>query len=212
MNFKPLPFQQHIMDHRDDDRTINVVINQKGNKGKTTIASYMDVTGKGILINFMKDYKDIMRCVYAQPKKEVYIIDIPRAMTAPSKLAEIYAACETIKDGYCFDERYSFKKEWFEPPTIWIFTNTTPNKSWLSEDRWKLWKICPKEQTFLGARFAPCNTRRNKIVSSLIPLEKSGLAGPSIKNDRTNSDSSDDELIQLESDIKNSFSDSSGEE
>lgn len=196
------PFQQKVRDHRDNDRIINVVINEGGAGGKTHICKYIDTNRLGTAIIPMKGHKDIMRQVMNQPKTELYVIDIPRAF--PKKdLAELYAAVESIKDGYAYDDRYKFKKEWFEPPTIWIFTNEEPKEAWLSKDRWRLWTIDPKTmdfkvRTFPGARFAPCNTRRNK---SFISLEKSGLVGPGLDRIRTESDMSDDDKI-LEKEIE----------
>lgn len=209
-----LPFQHHIMVHRDNDRTINVIIDEPGAKGKTFIARYIDTSGIGCSINFMKDYRDIMRSVMNQPKKELYIIDIPRAIPK-GRLAELYAAIESIKDGYAFDDRYKFKKEWFEPPTIWVFTNTEPVKTWLSADRWALWTICPKSsrlisRPFHGARSAPCNTR--EIVNT-ISCEKFGLVGPGLDQPRTPLDMSDSDMILRNELFELEFlSDSSGSE
>jgi len=56
-------------------------------------------------------------------------------------LFQLWSAIETVKDGYCFDTRYSFKETYFDPPRFIIFTNKCPDMDMLSGDRWKLWQI-----------------------------------------------------------------------
>jgi hypothetical protein len=54
---------------------------------------------------------------------------------------QFYSAVETIKDGYAYDDRYSFKEKVFDCPNIWIFCNVLPDLNLLSMDRWKIWDI-----------------------------------------------------------------------
>ncbi len=65
---------------------------------------------------------------------------MPRSMNK-DRLYGFYSAIETIKDGYCYDDRYEFKERVFDCPNVWIFTNTYPNINFLSKDRWKIWSI-----------------------------------------------------------------------
>lgn len=145
-NFQLRPFQNFIVKHRDDDRVINIIVDNHGGIGKTSLGRYLDTSKnedglpKGTYITFANDYRDIMRQVFAQPKTEIYIVDIPRAIPK-KKLNHLFAAIETMKDGLCWDDRYEFRKTWFEPPTIWVFTNEQPIASWLSKDRWKFWSV-----------------------------------------------------------------------
>ena len=53
------------------------------------------------------------------------------------KLGEFYAGIEMIKNGYAYDKRYSPTKVRFGRPNIIIFTNTLPEWSLMSLDRWK---------------------------------------------------------------------------
>lgn len=223
-----LPFQKHIVEHRDDDRTINCIIDPKGGKGKTHVCRYIDATKRGVLITFTKDYKDLMRCVFNQDPSLLYLVDIPRGMKK-DKLDELFAALETLKDGLSFDDRYKYRKRWMEPPTIWVFTNTIPNLRWLSSDRWKLWSICPSTNVLLpkvvlgtentqvlpstssqegfsgGSSSTPCNTSINRFT--LNTLEKPGLVGRELDSVRNSSirlddvpiDNIEDDYFDLES-------------
>ena len=123
-----------------DDRTINVIVETFGNKGKSFISMYCHTFGIGRRIPGQREARDIMRMVMDMPKSTCYIMDMPRAT---SKLAQeaIYAALEEIKNGYAYDDRYAFKEAMFEPPHIWIFTNSVPKSDLVSRDRWVYWKI-----------------------------------------------------------------------
>lgn len=136
------PWQQAVINSvtTRDDRTINVIIDETGNSGKSFLKTYVLAHGLGRPVPPMDNGKDLMRMIMDTPKKQLYIIDIPRAI-AHGKLRELYSGIETIKDGYAYDDRYSFKECLFEPPQMWIFTNTEPKYEWLSEDRWKIWQI-----------------------------------------------------------------------
>jgi len=73
------------------------------------------------------------------------MFDMPRAMNK-DRLYQFYAAIETIKDGYAYDDRYHFTEKVFDCPNIWIFTNRMPDTTLLSTDRWKFWEISEKNE------------------------------------------------------------------
>ncbi len=135
-------FQKQILDSRliFDTRHINLIVETKGNVGKTTLKTYAGVHKLGRSIPFTNDYKDIMRIVMDTPKMPLYIIDVPRALRK-DQLYQFFSGIETLKDGYAFDDRYSFKEEYFDCPQIWIFMNKIPELELLSNDRWRLWTI-----------------------------------------------------------------------
>lgn len=121
-------------------RNIDIIIDIEGNNGKTTFTRWFCCHGYGMQVPFINENKDLMRLVMDMPKLGAYIIDMPRCMKK-DKLLGIYAAIEQIKGGYCWDDRYSFKYEYFDPPNICVFTNEMPDLSYLSRDRWRLWEI-----------------------------------------------------------------------
>lgn len=140
------PWQQQVVDDADvwDTRTINVIIDTKGNNGKSTLATYIGVHELGRSFPPLNDFKDISRMVMDTPKRRLYVIDMPRGMEK-RQLTSFYSGIEQLKNGYAFDDRYHFKEEYFDCPNIWIFTNKAPDFSLLSNDRWKVWYFSDKE-------------------------------------------------------------------
>ena len=123
-----------------DTRSINVIIDIKGCTGKSTIVNYMVAHGLANRLPPCNDIKDIMRAAMNMKKSNCYLIDLPRAMKK-EKIAEFFAGIESLKDGYIYDDRYTFKFELIDCPNIFVFTNCRPDENYLSEDRWKFWYI-----------------------------------------------------------------------
>lgn len=140
------PWQQSIVDDAEvwDTRSINWVLNETGNQGKSILKTYLGVNKIGRAIPLCNDYRDIMRIVMDCPKSKLYIIDIPKAFRNGLK-NEFYAGIETLKDGYAYDDRYSFKEEYFDCPNIWVFSNQEPDINLLSRDRWRIWDLKDKK-------------------------------------------------------------------
>lgn len=142
------PWQQKVIDKSNvwDTRSINLIIDNTGNggeggcNGKSTLKTYMRCHKLGRVLPFCNDYKDLMRMCYDMPTSKCYLIDMPRAINK-EKLFQFFAGVESIKDGYCYDDRYTFREKMFDCPNIWIFTNRFPPVGLLSKDRWKLWGI-----------------------------------------------------------------------
>lgn len=138
-------WQQQIIDDANiwNTRTINVIYDRKGNSGKSTLGTYLTIHKLGRSLPPLNDFRDLMRIVMNTDKVKLYIFDIPKAM--PKKyLGPLYAGIEKIKDGYAFDDRYSFKEEYFDCPNVWVFTNEEPDETLMTQDRWKVWSIIGK--------------------------------------------------------------------
>lgn len=127
-----------------DERTIDVLIDEDGNSGKSSIARFMAILQNAGFMPFCNDYKDIMRMCYDLGPRETYLIDLPRAINK-DKLFQLFGAIETMKSGYCQDDRFKFKQRFFDRPRICIFTNVLPDMTLLSRDMWRLWKIVQNE-------------------------------------------------------------------
>lgn len=78
--------------------------------------------------------------VMCREKKGIYLVDIPRGIDT-RKMNELWSAFENLKNGVAFDDRYSFRLEYFDSPNICVFTNVDPPLSMLSADRWVIWEI-----------------------------------------------------------------------
>lgn len=123
-----------------DTRGIHCIVDGPGNKGKSVLVSALGAARQACNIPFCNDYKDILRMVMDRPKRGIYLIDMPKAINK-EKLFQLFSAIETVKSGYAYDDRYSFKEEYFDSPNIFVFTNKLPDTSMLSADRWRIWGI-----------------------------------------------------------------------
>lgn len=59
----------------------------------------------------------------------------------PKLAPRLFAAFETLKSGYLYDKRYHAKYKYIKPPRIACFTNTQPDVSLLTGDRWDVLKL-----------------------------------------------------------------------
>lgn len=125
-----------------DTRSINVLIDETGNIGKSTLVTYMRCHKLARKVPPVCCYKDVMRMVCDMPISKCYLFDMPRGVEHSSQL---YTAIEEIKSGYAWDDRYRFREVFFDCPTIWLFTNKKPDAKLMSADRWKFWEVKENE-------------------------------------------------------------------
>lgn len=136
------PWQQTLINktEKHDTRSIHVVIDPKGYKGKSSFSRYITWHKLGSLVPPMNCAEDILQFCMCIKKQKRYIIDMPRAM--PKKhLQAMYAGIESLKNGVLYDKRYKGVLKLINHPNIIVFTNQYPDKRQLSRDRWRLWSI-----------------------------------------------------------------------
>jgi hypothetical protein len=139
-----------------DDRTINVIIDEKGQSGKTTICQLLSLRRIARRVPPQKDGRDIMRIVMDADTRSCYFFDLPRG-TSNKNQKEIYSAIEEIKNGYAYDDRYHFREKYFDSPHIWVLTNNMPDTKLLSYDRWKFWRIAQDKSCLIDLKGNPFN-------------------------------------------------------
>lgn len=147
---KYYPYQEDIMNGLYYNmRSINLVYDPLGGRGKSSIATHLVAAGRGFQIPSFNNYRDLLALVlnFMGDKTEhtTFVVDMPRALEKKN-LKEIYAALETIKGGYVCDTRYKFKFHYFDAPTIWVFTNVMPPESYYTPDRWCMLRINSKNE------------------------------------------------------------------
>lgn len=140
------PWQKSVVDSAShwDTRHINLIYCPLGNKGKTTLVGWCRAYNIARVLPSVNEAKDMLRMVCDMPTASMYLFDMPRSMNK-ERLFGFFSAIETIKDGYAYDDRYSFKEKCFDCPNIWIFSNSMPDFNMLSMDRWKIWEIADNE-------------------------------------------------------------------
>nr|QXP07598.1 MAG: replication associated protein [Arizlama virus] len=141
------PFQQSIFDKKDDrdPRKVNIVIDERGNRGKSSLAAIMEIMGYAIDMPPCNDGEKLVQslldmCYEKTRDPKVIFIDLPRSMNQ-EKLFGMYTAIEQIKKGKLYDFRYNYKSWWIDAPQIWVFCNTEPHRGYISRDRWNMWYI-----------------------------------------------------------------------
>lgn len=139
-------WQQQVVDSATvwDKRTINLIYCPEGNQGKSSLVSWCRAYKIARCLPPVNECKDLLRMVCDMPISRMYMFDMPRSMNK-DRLFGFYSAVETLKDGYAYDDRYSFKEIVFDCPNIWIFSNRLPDLDMLSMDRWQIWKIHDKK-------------------------------------------------------------------
>lgn len=146
------PWQKTLFDATSfkELRKVDVLLNKAGNIGKTTFVRWCCVRHGHACLPPRSDFQDLLRMTMniidargVAPK--VIHIDMPRALKK-EKMHQLWSAIETIKGGYAYDDRYSFKEKFFDPPRVIVYTNelNSETKSLLTPDRWRVWETDSK--------------------------------------------------------------------
>lgn len=142
------PWQSEVIDSIDerDRRIIHLVVDPRGNNGKTHLAMHLEQSQQAVVLPTLQDAKEICECVCdelmsaEERDPKCVLMDLPRAMSKKA-LSGIFTAIENIKNGKVVDRRYSYRKWFFRPPQVWVFSNRMPNMAYMSADRWRVWTI-----------------------------------------------------------------------
>ncbi|AXH73087.1 MAG: replication-associated protein [Cressdnaviricota sp.] len=136
------PYQQDIvsMSKQFSLRSIDLIWDQTGNIGKSLLSEFMEYEGLAEEVPPFRLMDDIFQWVCSRPIKPSYIFDMPRGMKK-DRLGDFYSGIEVIKNGVAYDKRYNAKKIRFDRPRIFVFTNTLPQLSLMSLDRWNIWIV-----------------------------------------------------------------------
>jgi hypothetical protein len=126
-----------------DDRTIEIICDEKGNSGKTAWAMYQDYAHRAVYIPPVKRGLDLVACVLGKRESDWYIFDSPRAFEFDADWA---CAIEQLKNGYVFDTRYTFRDKYLSlRPRVTILCNSLPDyETYFSADRVSPFRITPE--------------------------------------------------------------------
>lgn len=138
----PYPWQSKVRElvQRVDDRWITCIVDPGANKGKSVLVEALEYERLAYEVPPMTCMEDIMQCCMCLKPQKAYCIDMPRSMKK-EKLASFYAGIEALKNGVMYDKRHFFKKRRIDRPQILVFTNTLPDFSLLSLDRWQVYFV-----------------------------------------------------------------------
>lgn len=167
------PWQKIVYEdiHKFNDRQINVIVDRKGNVGKSSFLTWCSCHVKGVIeVPPVHDFKDVCQFVSSivvqrgRSAAQTLFVDFPRARDQ-TKINQFMAGIENLKNGSLFDTRYTAKSVKIDSPNIWMFTNVVLDFKYVSLDRWRFYTI-------------------NKELE-LVPLELKSLRGKSTKSVET---------------------------
>lgn len=131
------PWQQEIVDligQDPDPRKIYWYYDEVGGAGKSILSKYLYFKYQIITLTIGKA-SDILNLVYKMQGRSCYIFDISRTVTA-GVMTEVYAAMESVKNGYFVNTKYDTGVACFDRPHVIVFSNMLPKIKALSADRW----------------------------------------------------------------------------
>lgn len=148
-------WQQSIIDIINEPvnrRTINWLVDPKGNIGKTELTRYLALK-QGALICSGGENKDVCNLIYnvmydskgdlinSLRRKTTIILDIPRCKNGKVS----YNAIEQMKNGLVTNTKYQCRTMIFNSPHVWVFSNNLPDTDQMSLDRWVIWEVIDDE-------------------------------------------------------------------
>lgn len=113
-----------------DERKVFWVVDTTGGKGKTYLAKHLVDCHGAFYCNGGK-HADI---VYAYQAERIVIFDYVR----DAEQYVQYGVIEQLKNGCCFNSKYTSGMKRFEQPHVVVFSNFHPDQSKLSADRWDI--------------------------------------------------------------------------
>ncbi len=125
-----------IVQQEPDDRTVYWYWSSKGNIGKSALCKHLCMKYDGIILGGREaDAKYAIAKVLEKGKEpDLIVFDIPR-----SKGNDVtFPGIEKIKDGCFFTSKYESGMALCNPPHIFIFANSPPERGLLSLDRWSI--------------------------------------------------------------------------
>jgi len=121
-----------------DGRSIFWVWEPDGNIGKSSFCKYMLVHHKATYIDQGKK-ADIINHIYNTDMDKIKIVFIDCPRNTGNKIS--YSACESILNGMIFNSKYETGMKLFNPVNICVFSNFPPERSMMSNDRWRIFEI-----------------------------------------------------------------------
>lgn len=137
---EPYQWQKDVIEEikkEPDSRTIRVILDRNGAKGKTTLAKHLAIKYKALIVSGKaNDVKHAVAKLVEEGKPPKIIIwNIPRSVNTEYIS---YQAIEEVKDGMFFSGKYESGMTLLNPPHVLIFTNKELEWEELTQDRWSM--------------------------------------------------------------------------
>ena len=129
------PFQAKVLElvkGKADNRQIYWFYDPDGLAGKSTLVNLLVRNHGAIMLEGTE--RDM---IYAYHKEPIVCIDLPRAADV-NNLKDIFKIAESLKNGMIFNTKYQSALKVFDPPWVFIFSNSLPPPGIWTHDRLKL--------------------------------------------------------------------------
>jgi hypothetical protein len=139
------PFQQDIITYlktNPDKRKVKWILDTQGNLGKSYLTKYLATTSDAYIVSGGRK-EDILFAYDGQP---TIIFDLPRDCQDKEY---IYGVIELLKNGQYLNTKYHSEMRLYTTPHIIVFSNFPPDQTKLSEDRWDILDLSPKQSKVL---------------------------------------------------------------
>ena len=138
------PWQEKIFQRvisKPDDRSIDLICDTSGNKGKSLFAKTLGYRYDACIIPLGLTSAQMKAAIVSNGPHKIYILDLPRNNKS---FQEIFDTIEELKRGFvisCFQGK--LKQLYMSRPHVVCFTNEFPQLDLLSFDMWNLYQISP---------------------------------------------------------------------
>ena len=141
---KLLPIQNAMLDllESQTERQVTWIYDKIGGCGKSCLADYLTDRGDTFWCG-SGGYKDIIYSFSKDPKKNV-VIDLMRCTEARYVPYEVI---ESLKGGRAQSNKYNSKSICFEKCNVIVLSNTIPDCSKMSLDRWDIHQVIRSVET-----------------------------------------------------------------
>lgn len=152
------PWQTEVLafcETRPDRRSVHWFYDPVGGAGKTWLARYMMANTMAYMVKQCggsSNFATIMAGAIASGwDQKVFILDLPRSAEEHS----FYGCLEEVCDGCVTATKYQGGTVLFNQPHVLVFANFKPNRSKMSQDRWRVHHIASDgclDKPILGCR------------------------------------------------------------
>lgn len=142
----PRPFQKFIIDHmagEPDGRSINILYDPIGCSGKSALALALELKSPNDVAVLGHGHgRHLTDLLFSHKDRKCYIFDLTRAKPADIHRDDLYSVIEQCCCNGKILKQFGSTGAHRQPPShAWVFTNTLPNLSAASTDRWKIYRI-----------------------------------------------------------------------
>jgi hypothetical protein len=149
-----------------DDRTIVVIVDKKGNSGKSKLVKNLCyMFPKQVAKLAFGSSQQLRSAIISAGPRKAYFLDIPKTLGDSDNIPDIISAIEDLKNGFIVSSMYGkYANLMMAPPHIILFTNFEIDTDMMSIDRWKVYAVT-SVKTLLRMKVNPPKLTMNEQLA-----------------------------------------------